>query len=366
MTFLSVKNFPASTEPRVAVIGLGQYYRKLYSGLTRYFDPGVLFDIKNTKLKPSSLSDLISSSHHDAVMLLTPNAVHAEEVAEIADLRLPVFVEKPLATTRSSLELIERSLHTNPLLYCSDFYPDVRAAPLLAWLARSPTWLRDDDLVVQGDMSLWAAGTSMLRSTQRVVSVLREGEGRAGSFDGRSWLWDPIHGGVLWDLAYHYLTLWHIALAQPLTLLRSDLEVIGSHRAGELAETKAVLTLRSTAQLEFQIEAGKYYKQPNERWFRLEGDGWSATMTFGNRNYFVINGAGSSCRATLTGSYYEHVSRAFRHYVDMNPRRPFGFDAAVAAIDLILQAKASLPVYRTPMLRMLLIFLVRLNGCFAG
>jgi hypothetical protein len=72
-------------------------------------------------------------------------------------------------------------------------------------------------------------------------------------------------------------------------------------------------------------------------------------MTFGNRNHLVIQGPNSSCRATLVGSYYEHVSRAFRHYLDSGPHGPVGLDAAEAAIDVVLQAKTSLPAYRALM-----------------
>jgi len=308
-----------------------------------------LLDKEDGRLESMSLIDLIANSDHDAVMLLTPNAAHAEEVAYLADLRLPIFAEKPLATTRSSLEIITGSLEKNPKLYCSDFYSDVRAAPLLAWLDRPPAWLRANDLVVQGDMNLWHAGSSMVPGLQRVVSVLLEGEGQTGTFDNRPWLWDPVHGGVLWDLAYHYLTLWNIAFGKPLLLIHSDLKVADSSRADEVAETNAKLSLRSGS-LEFQIEAGKYSKRSNDRWFRLEGDGWSATMTFGSRNHLVIQGPGTSCRVALVGNYYEHVSRAFRHYLDSGSNGPAGLDAAEAAIDIVLQAKTSLPAYRTLML----------------
>lgn len=117
----------------------------------------------------------------DAVMLLTPNQVHGQQVAEVAPLHCPVFVEKPLATTAESLNLVLDSLSINPRLYCSDFYPDVRALPLKIWLGQKVEWVKDP-VRLSGNVELWNQGPQTLGRIQRVEAVLLEGKDETGRY----------------------------------------------------------------------------------------------------------------------------------------------------------------------------------------
>jgi predicted dehydrogenase len=327
-------------KPRLAIIGLGRYYRKLKVGIQQHFIPVLKADAAEVEGEGGVLKPLVLRSKPDAIMLLTPNQLHASQILELAELGLPVFVEKPLATTREDLDAIVRSLQLNPLLYCSDFYLDVRAAPLLAWFGRPfPECLRKWISIAQDEQKLWQQGPSVLPSTRGVDAVLLEGEGQAGSFEGREWLWDPVHGGVLWDLAYHFVVLAYSLFQEPLAVVSSDLRSFGTSRIDPAAETYAALELQSASGTRFHFRVGKYHENGNDRWLRITGTQGEISMTFADPNVLRITLDSNECVAVLRGSYYAHVSEVFCEYVVSGPSKPHGLEPAIEAVRLIADLK---------------------------
>lgn len=332
-------------KPRVAVVGLGRYFRKLRKGLSEQFELTSLIDVSSMPAHRGWLYKKLQVTPLDAVMILTPNQFHGPQVEEIAPLRFPVFVEKPLATTEESLNLVLNSLTINPRLFCSDFYPDVRALPLKYWLGQKIEWAQNY-MQIHGDVGLWNQGLNSLGRIHRVEGVLLEGEGEAASFEGRDWLWDPVHGGVLWDLAYHYLTLWHELFGEPLILLSARLGVVNLAPPDLVAETSARLDLKSASGIDMSMHVKKYHTGENERWFRLEADNGVAVMTFAKVNSLTVESKGRRCIAELKGDYYAMVAEAFRWFLQFPHNTTHGLEASCNAVRIILQAKKELPARR--------------------
>ena len=149
----------------------------------------------------------------------------------------------------------------------------------------------------------------------------------------------PIHGGVLWDLAYHYLTLWHQVFGEHLSLVDISLGFAESPPISPSADTSAQLRLVSVSGIPFTIKVSKYYEGHNERWFRILGQTGSAIMTFSNPNFLTIDSQGKRCFAYLEGNYYTYVGEAFRRFVEDASRLAHGIEAAKFAIHLLLEAK---------------------------
>lgn len=345
MNFIALKKTPppydTMSNPRLAVIGLGQYYKKLARGIRTLFTPVAEIDEIEAVAAGAGLFTLVKSASPDAIMVLTPNQLHASQALALADLHVPILVEKPLVTTLDDLNSLIQSASINPSLYCSDFYLDVRAVPLLAWFNASYPEVIGQKIRIESDPDhLWEKGPGAIGCIVRVEAVLREGEGNAGTFAGREWLWDNVHGGVLWDLAYHYLVLWHGLIADPASLV--SWEARPSSLAGSLrtAEIEATLNLRSSSGVPICIRVAKYTQQPNERWLSIEGSTGVARMTFADPNTFEIRSGSRKCVVSLVGNYYDHVVEAFRQYVDSCPNSPHGLYEAEAAVRLIASVKS--------------------------
>lgn len=323
-------------KPRIAVIGLGKYYQKLRPGLEEYFTPAVLID-RVFSPRVDSLYDRIDHLDLQAILILTPNKEHATQILEIAPLRLPTFVDKPLVTTQPDLDKVLECTRDGLFLYCSDFYPDVRALPLLMWFGQSNSIL-NNRVKVDGDFDLWKEGRTALGNIKRLDAVLLEAEGNARGFEGREWLWDSVHGGVLWDLAYHYLTLWDALLGEPLNIETVRLEYADFAPVKPSAETSAEITFQSNSGIIFHIRVHKYGQDKNERWLRIEGDKGQAIMNFSNLNTLIIRSEAKQCEAVLMADYYMCVSEAFRFFIDTGGQS-HGLQSAVRAIKLLLETK---------------------------
>lgn len=327
------------SRPRASVIGPGAYFGKIREGLERAFDVLPPLD----KDVAGDLARSVGRQRPDAILILSPNAHHARQFAELAAFRIPILVEKPLATTGRDLSMVAGAAAANPYLYCSDFYPDVRALPLMKWYQADSNFLPADLLSLSGDLDLWRNGPHQLGRLVGIQGVLDEGAGSAATFQGRDWLWDSTHGGVLWDLAYHYVVLCMFLMRETLTI-ESAVGTFHRHPphdpSGEIASD---LRLTSLSGIPIHIHAMKYRQPPaNRRLVLLQFERGSARMTFGPINNLKIRAGRKACVAELLGDYYAHVASAFRAYVDRPLPSPYGLIEATSAIEIILRAKRAI------------------------
>jgi predicted dehydrogenase len=204
----------AGHEPSLAVVGFGDYFWKLRPGLLKYFDPVALVDSNPSvkqKLTPpeqllfrscsraEDLTEAISSAA--IVMILTPNHLHVPYALEAIKAGRATVIEKPIATSLSDLEQLDKEIRRGAPVYCSDFYVDVRAVPLLAAMGRLET----------GD---WRLGLIRGGSTKASFPVdIGEITGIEACiaedypFRFDSWLGGSHAGGVIFDLMIHLFAL---------------------------------------------------------------------------------------------------------------------------------------------------------------
>jgi len=291
---------------------------------------------------PPDLHGLTIDEFTDCIMLLTPPAFHVPQTESLARFQKPILVEKPVATSSIEIPRMKQAAIENPQLYCSDFYPDVRAVPLLVWVhpdLSSP--LRSEIRHITGEERLWHSGLAGMEAVNRVEGKLLE-SGPGGTFQGRDWLWDLSQGGVLLDLMYHYITLSSYLFDEDMIPEKAVLKTVDDSSnlmqwCSELglAETYALVEGRFSNGVPFSFEVAKYWKAETERSFTLYCSSGIASMLFKNPNILVLKSGSLQCDARLQGSYYNHVVRCFSEYVRSGETKPHGFDHALRAVKTI-------------------------------
>lgn len=338
--------------PRVIVVGLGSYYRKLALGIRDLFEVATLADSQPSgrlQLEPRELTQfrqvdeklehLEVENSIDCVMLLTPPAFHVSQCELLARHRKPILVEKPLAINTGQIERLIDDSSTTDRLYCSDFYADVRGTPLLTWAGRAISCVMEENIRVVGDVELFEDGIGSIGRIKEIQGKLLEGAGAARQFEGRDWLWDADQGGVVLDLMYHYIVLTSCVFDQllipdevVLKTRRPDATLVEWRRGSSAAETYASCKGKLAGGTPFEFEVAKYWGYVNERFFKLQGSDGTATMTFADPNILVLEKCRRRCEVQVVGSYYRHVVACFADYVRSREVKPHGFQHAVRAV----------------------------------
>lgn len=282
-------------------------------------------------------------------MVLTPPGSHAALIKWAAQYALPVMVEKPLVTTLTDLQWLEDTSQSHTRLYCSDFYPDVRALPLRVWMGShyDPRWNQFFE-IVDGPHRLWTDRWTALGPVMSLHGCLLEGAGDARTFGEREWLWSPSEGGVVRDLMYHYFSLssyilnaeLHTKVARLKT--RIDGRAVDCDPAFRSAEIRAYAAGVTSNGVPFEFDVGKYYEKPiNDRKFSVRFADGQATALIGPRNMLDISIGSRRCRVVLKGNYHEHVARGFRMYLDAGPTEPHGLLHAIRAVRAIEELRVA-------------------------
>jgi len=327
-------------KPRLAIVGVGDYYRMISPGIDKVFETVAKIDRPDFDPKPGGLRDLVRSYNPDAVMVLTPNRVHAEHIEEVSQVGVPVFVEKPLVTSQEDLDRVVATTTINPALYCSDFYIDIWDAPLLKWLGLPcPSCLDPCIEISKPESDEWMQGRAQLGEIVSVEATLLEGVGPASSFVGREWLWDAEHGGVLWDMGYHELALWFRLIGEPLYARFAERSTIAGAPPGA-SETYAAAKMESTSGIKFNFRVGKYVDTGDDRAFKIIGTKGEVSMDFVDPGRLVLNGNTDEPLAVLHGERLDHAAAVFREYVDSHPTEPYGLDIALQCVHTVLEIRS--------------------------
>jgi predicted dehydrogenase len=201
-------------KPSLAVVGLGDYFWKLRRGLLKYFNPVALIDsnpsVKQKLAQPEKslfrscsraedLAEAIGSAAN--VVILTPNHLHVPYALEAIKAGRATVIEKPIATSLSDLEQLDKEIRRGAPVYCSDFYVDVRAVPLLGSMGRLET----------GDwrLGLIRGGSTKASFPVDIGEITRIEACIAEDYPFRfdSWLGGSHAGGVIFDLMIHLFAL---------------------------------------------------------------------------------------------------------------------------------------------------------------
>jgi predicted dehydrogenase len=325
-------------KPRVAVIGVGDFYRMLVPGIESAFDVVVRVDKGDFPDEPGGLRDYVGGFSPDAAMILTPNRFHADHVYEVAQLGIPTFVEKPLVTTPEAMARIEESVKLNPALYCSDFYVDVWAVQLLRWMGLPTARCMDQWLDIRYESAEWRDGKEQLGDIVGVEATLLESVGPSSSFVGREWLWDRIHGGVLWDMAYHHLAMWFTVINEPVEVLSVQRTTIPD-APPDASETYGGVEMVSTSGIRFNLRVGKYIETGDDRAFKIIGTKGMVSMDFTEPSRLVLNGNVDAPLGQVTGQRLDYIAPVFREWVESNPITPYGLDAGRQCVETMLRIR---------------------------
>lgn len=328
------------SKPRLAVIGVGDFYRMLAKGIDNVFDVVVKVDKGDFSPEPGGLREYVASFAPEAAIVLTPNQFHAEHVAELAPLRIPTFVEKPLVTTAEHMQVIEESVKVNPALYCSDFYVDVWGAQLLKWLGMPIAQCLGQWLDLREESEAWKLGIQQIGEIVGVEATLLESVGPSSSFVGREWLWDPTYGGVLWDMAYHHLAMWFAVFNEPLEIKSVTRTTIPNAPANP-SETYGAVEMVSSSGIKFNIRVGKYIETGDDRAFRIIGTKGEVDMTFTEPSRLILNGNHAEPLGQITGQRLNYVAPVFREWVDSKPTGPYGLNVGRQCVETMLRIRAS-------------------------
>lgn len=342
----------SQSKPRAIIFGLGAYYKKFREALYHNFSIIQLVDSKaaeDLELPPEDQKLFFQIREHtsfkfslqgaDCAFLLTPPISHAQQVLYCAKSKISVFVEKPVCSSIFEIDLLRKAVNEYPGIYCSDFYPDIRAIPLLVWLKHKVFNLQDSDIIsISGDAFLWTDGQSKLGRIEKIEGKLLETSG----FERREWLWDPKQGGVLLDLMYHFINLTIVILGKSLVPKEVHLLAMNRNRGVsqltsifDTAETYAKVEGFTDNNVPFSFEVAKYWNQETTRTFTIFFTHGKAIMHFYQENVLKIQVGDHVCEARLVENYYNLMARAFRNYVNSIPNGPFGLESAIESIKFI-------------------------------
>ncbi len=327
-----------TTKPRLAVIGVGDFYRMVSPGIDMAFDVVVKIDRPDYGPEPGALRELVAKHSPDAVMILTPNRFHADHVCEVAELKLPTFVEKPLVTTAEAMQRIEDSVKINPALYCSDFYVDVWSAQLMKWLGFPTAKCLEPWLDIRTDSDEWTQGIQQIGDIVAVEATLLEGVGPASSFKGREWLWDATHGGVIWDMGYHHLAMWFTVINEPLTVVSVERRTIAD-APPNASETYGGVEMVSSSGIKFNLRVGKYIETGDDRAFKIIGTKGEIWMEFIEPSRFSLNGNIQAPLGVMNGQRLDRIAAVFREWAESKPTQPYALDTARQCVSTMLEIR---------------------------
>jgi len=332
-----------TSKPTAAVVGLGDYYStKLRSGLSRHFDCVAFLDSDPRSQQvllagdrslfrlcnvPKDLGRLTKSAQ--VVIVLTPSHLHVPYALEAINLGKAVIVEKPIAVSSAGLESLREVASRGARLYCSDFYADVRAIPLLAAMGHfcQSDWQEN---VIENESS---------RPIQRMeIGEIQRIEGRIAEdspflFD--SWAGRRPSGGVILEMMVHLFALLKrlfpnesMDITESKRLYANLDGTRGAFAAApsspELAEgfaqVNGELTI-SGARVSFEV-----LKQAHrtDRYLRLIGKNGSLTQFFGSTNQLEAVIGSKSELSWLKEDRYDLTCLAMRKWFDSGAV-PYGF-----------------------------------------
>jgi len=354
--------------PRASIIGLGRAFKKMARGIRQSFSIDLVYDPdpdafgwqeigggSETTVAATEDDFFSVAARSDVMFILSPPVEHVRQLERAVSLNKAVFIEKPLAVDMDGLRRIDLAVQANPRVYFSDFYVDVRGASLVRAFG---SHLDDNRWIASRIQSVEGKPFSnelreQLGPISSIEASLLEGEGDAGVVDSRPWLREPGGGGVLLDLACHHLALYFALFDCALDILEVRL---GIHPAGftgtdyrpwtaheAVAETYAILQLRSTAGFPVRIEVGKNWNG-DARLFKINGLHGAATLDFGTlngpKNRLLTNIDGEKRVFELHQNYWDMVAEGFSNYFESGSSKPHGYREGRAALRTILEAKA--------------------------
>lgn len=249
------------------------------------------------KTSPGASMRTVPIPENAAAIVMTPNNSHIEYAEKFAELGLPVYVEKPVATSTRDLEkflFISRQYPRQ--IYAAEPCTDGKTLGFLYAMGG----IEDDDPRLKYVSINPPTSAKKIRKVvhslgmpKMIFGKMLEGDGTAGTADHRQWLLDGVHGGMIRDLASHIFgPLYDSGLAS--TEVLQPLVALGEHKSGMAPGTwrllKDPLCGETFADIrgwfvaphgipKFSIQLGKYWPK-HDRCLKISFENGHISMSY--------------------------------------------------------------------------------------
>lgn len=280
-----------------------------------------------------------------AGVVMTPNDSHVKYAAFFASHGMPVYVEKPLATSLNDLEeFLSIPAEFLKHIYCAEYCTDGKALNLL--YAAGVISKDDPRSVYISNPEI----NEFYRQIGRLISIqgkMLEGEGTTGTADHRKWLLEGKHGGMIRDLLSHLFgPLYDAGLASSEII---DLQVkLGRHdkgmslgqwrplkRAAE-GETYAAINGRFLipgGEPTFHFEVGKYWPK-HDRFLELVFEKGLIRMSYEKPFEIIIENGNSTITSSVTADFYPTLAFLdFKRFIEKKVHGHIGRAAAIVKLN---------------------------------
>jgi predicted dehydrogenase len=300
--------------PRIAIIGLGNHGRLLTDYLieedVEIIGVDASASLRNTfessyDVDTHSKFDIVQELDFDGVIVTLPNSLHEEMVIQALEYDIDVLVEKPLATSVSAIERIDRAQQQSEAVCLVDLYH--RSVP--------------ESRILRHHISSGELG--------EIEFVHGQFNRRQGVPAEGSWLTSKeiAGGGVLMDLGIHSLDLilWLLGFPE-VGDISGNLK--GRHRKHQWTELEEYETDRELGADMFDVEDSAVVTFHTESGTQvLLETAWASGQP--NRHQYRVQGTDGAAGLDITGlaenpelQIFHTETEPVNHYVDRNIQLP--------------------------------------------
>jgi hypothetical protein len=302
--------------------------------IRRSVEPIGLRDFRYHRIRadePGALREILSdiTLTDKPVLLATPGPAHARQIISALNCGRFVAVEKPIATCREDLDVLERQLRSRSAdrLFIFNYYLIEKGLPLTLLARRGQGTPAQLSAVSEKRPSYWADLRDRLGGVRGIQGVLVEGS------DHRTWLEAEESGGQTIETFSHLAALccvWCDQVDVRETCLGRPAAVPMS------AETLTWSRLVGDGRIPIELFSAKWAPtEACQRWFQVRFEhGWAWMDLEAELLTVFCDGEESKCRL-LSRAKYEPQ---FRQLVEKlaNPALPVEYLASRRAVDMAL------------------------------
>lgn len=198
------------SEQYAVILGAGQAYRKYAEPALNFLGikDRVIYDPDPQRVHDEEAKIIPSDIAADKIaFILSPNNFHASQALDFLNRNIRFYVEKPVAIKSSEIDQLDAAVaKAKEPSYYGDYY-FFKALGLLSLMGIEMPF--KEHLKIEQDYghalrNAMDTGKPLLGNIRKIEASLLEGEGSAGTIQGREWLGDIKQGGgMLFDLMVH-------------------------------------------------------------------------------------------------------------------------------------------------------------------
>ncbi len=239
----------------------------------------------------SDFNAFLRDPHVDAIVLVTPTSMHADQAIAALQAGKHVFIEKPLALDVADCLRVEAAASARPDLIA-----------MVGFVRRfDPSHARAFDSVQQGDI-----GRPFLVRSQTCDRL---------DPDGAFLAFAPTSGGIFMDCSVHDIDLARWMLGNPKATRAFASGTIAVHEGlaamGDVDNGMAIVEFEGGARAVFY--ASRTFLHGHEQHTEIIGTQGKLLIGQGAPRDHIVRSDGQGVRHQATGDFFERFSDAFRH-----------------------------------------------------